>query len=97
MYFTHYTLISVLYLSVHFTKYILLIREVYPVYSTHQFILFNVLNRLYYTYCNRLNSIITIRLRRGGMLSVNGRSHVLRHVTQRIVESWKGAQLIELR
>ena len=40
-----------------------------------------------------------IRLR-GGMLSVNGRSHVLRHVlrhvTQRIVESWKGAQSREL-
>ena len=49
---------------------------------------------------NRLNLITTTRLR-GGMLSVNGRSHVLRHVighvTQKIVESWKGAQSRELR
>ena len=49
---------------------------------------------------NRLNLMTNTRLR-GGMLSVNGRSHVLRHVlrhvTERIVESWKGAQLRELR
>ena len=30
------------------------------------------------------------------MLRVNGTSHVLYHVTQRIVESWKGTQLREL-
>ena len=49
---------------------------------------------------NRLNLVTTTRLR-GGMLSVNGRSHVLRHVlrhvTQRIMKSRKGAQLRELR
>ena len=33
---------------------------------------------------------------KGGMLSVNVRSHVLRHLTQRIVKLWKGAQSIEL-
>ena len=48
---------------------------------------------------NRLNLVTTIRLR-GGMFSVNGRCHmlrhVLRHVTQRSVESWKDAQSKEL-
>ena len=58
-------------------------------------------NSLYYLMsrgngCNWLNSITNIRLGRGGMLSINGRSYVLRHVTQRIVELWKGAQLIKL-
>ena len=49
--------------------------------------------------CNWLNLVITIRLRRV-MLSVNGwihvLCHVLRHVTQRIVKSWRGAQSREL-
>ena len=43
---------------------------------------------------NRLNLITTTRLR-GGMPSINGKNqvlrHVLRHVTQRIVKSWKSA------
>ena len=39
---------------------------------------------------------MTIKLRQGEMLSVNGKSHMLRHVIQRIVELWKSAQSIEL-
>ena len=45
--------------------------------------------------CNQLNLVTTTRLREE-ILNVNGRSHVLRHVVQRIVELWKGAQLREV-
>ena len=45
--------------------------------------------------CNPLNLITTTRLRKK-ILNMDGKSHVLHHVAQKIMELWKDAQSKEL-